>query len=400
MSRELYVVADESPVPQEPRRFTADEEAGLTMIEARGGSSRQTKAQAPAVEWTRLDVRDALAAEPKPTDWLYRGVLAVGESGVVTAPPGLAKTYILMGLTVHGAIGRPGLGVYEVPHPLKCLWIDEEMGATMLSDRLTRMVLGDDLTPEEIELLAANLDIRPQQGIDLSDPEQFAVYDRTLREGQYDVVVMDSMIALTTGEENSANDTRKFYNRCIAPYKGPLGTAFLLAAHPPKPHREAAPDAGKHPRGSGDKLAMVDRSFWLEKQGEEITADSHVLKVILNRGKQRAGGSVDGHLIVVDGPPEKPVTVRSMGATGSAAAVQDIGKLNACQHEILARLRSAPDLTLYQADLIRHLESLGFDRRRHYYPALNALLSQKFVRTLKTPGKSGKSIQLVDLCDD
>lgn len=354
-----------------------------------------------AFEWHRLDVRDAIGATPKPIPWRIGGICAKGEEVVLTASGGLGKTYFLMQIAIDAALGRPALGVYPIAAAMRVLWIDEEMGEAMLSDRLTRMALGGGLDDTEIATLAQNLDIRPQQGLSLGDPETFAVYDRTLREGNYGLVVIDSLVALSTGEENKGKDARGFYQQCIAPYKGALGTTFLTAAHPAKPSKDSAPGAQRVPRGSGDWFNQADRTFWLEKQSEEIGEGVHLLKVILHRDKQRTAGSIDGHLIVIDGPAEKPVSVRSMGETGSPAAVDAIGKVNACQHEILSRLRAAPDLRIYQPDLIRDLEALGYDKKNHYYPAVNSLESQRFVKinTIAGTGKTGKWVELMDSDD-
>jgi hypothetical protein len=353
-------------------------------------------------DWKRLDVLTAVTAEPKPKEWHVRGVVGKGEAVTLVSQGGDGKTYMLAQIALDAALGRPALGMYDVPHPLKVLWIDEEMGESMLTDRLQRMARGNHLEHADLELLAANLDIRPQQGLLLADPNCAAEYDRTLREGRYHLVIADSLVALDTGDEKDGNAARAFYRQFIAPYKGSLGTSFLIAAHPPKPSRESHPDAQKTVRGSVDKRNSMDRTFWLERQSEVITDDSHVLTVVLRRDKQREAGSVDSHLIVIDGPKEKPLSVRSLGATGSPAAVESIGKVNACQHEILSRLRSAPDLKVYQADLVREIEAASFDKRRHYYPAMTALEAQRFVRVLdpiEGSGKSGKWIQLREDAD-
>lgn len=354
--------------------------------------------------WKRLDVLEAITAEPKPTDWIVPGLVAKGEAVTTNAQGGLGKTYLYLQTVIDAALGRPVLGLYPVKRPMKILWVDEEMGIEMLSNRLSRLSRGNHLTPEEMSTLAVNLDLRPQQGLSLGDKDCAAIYDKTLREGGFDLVVLDSLVALSSGKEADGRDARDFYNQSIAPYKGALGTSFLIAAHPPKQAKEAHPDAQKMTRGSIDWRNQMDRTFWIEKHSEEITEESHVLTVLLHADKQRQAGSVNGHLIVIDGPADKPVTVRSLGATGSTAAVQSIGKVNSCQHEILSRLRATSTRKLYQPHLIKTLEALGYDRTQHYYVAVNALESQGYVKVLDpikgAPEGTGKWLQLIATDDE
>jgi hypothetical protein len=354
--------------------------------------------------WERLDISEAISATPRPLDWIATGLCAKGEAVVLTAGTGLGKTYLTLQLAIDGAVGRPALGLYPVPRPLKVLWIDEEMGREMLSDRLTRQVAASHLDERELDLLRANLDIRHQQGLSLGDKEQFAIYDKTLREGGYDLNVMDSMVALTTGQENNADDVRAFYNRCIAPYKGKLGTAFWILAHPPKPHRDAPPGAQHHPRGSGDKINSIDRSFYLEFDSETITEDSFVLKVVLNRKKMRQGGSVTGQVIVIDGPEAQPVHVRSLGSLGGEKATKDLGKINTCVQDIVVKLRGAPDRKVYQPQLKKEMEDLGYDLRNHFYPARDHLVNQRLVEILDpikgAPEGTGQWLKLTSKADE
>lgn len=354
--------------------------------------------------WASLDVREALGSAPKPLNWIAKGICARGEAVVLTAATGLGKTYITLQIAIDIAVGRPVLGMYEVPGPRRVLWIDEEMGAEMLSDRLTRQSRGCALDSCELELLAANLDIRYQQGLSLGDERQFAVYDRTLREGRYDLVVMDSMVALTTGKENDADDVRKFYNRCIAPYKGGLRTAFWILAHPPKPHKDASADSQKVPRGSGDKINSVDRSFYLERDSEVTNDESFVSKVVLHRGKMRQGGSVTDHVIVIDGPEAQPVRVHSLGAVGGEKATRLVARTEECAQRILEMLGEAPGQRAYQPHLNKKLGALGYDKRNYITPARDLLVMRGAIAILppvpRAPEGSGYWLQLLAKADD
>jgi len=354
------------------------------------------KPEGDAFVWGQLDLRTAIGSKPKPLAWLAKGIVAKGEAVVLTGSTGLGKTYITLQIVLDMCVGREVLGIYECKRPMKCLWIDEEMGIEMLSDRLTRQTVGAGFGPSEMNLLFANLDVRYQQGINLADPDQHAAYDKVLRDGQFDLVVMDSMVAIYTGEENSGEQQRAFYSRYIAPYKGALGTAFWILAHPPKPAMHAPAGAQHDPRGSGDKINAIDRSFYLEPESETMTDGQHTVKVILNRKKQRQGGSVTGQLIVIDGTEAQPIRVLSLGGMGGERAAMEISKVNACAQDMLVKLRGAPERKMYQPTLKAEIMALGcYDYRNNYQVARNMLVDQRIIRVLSAEKGRGQYLEMV-----
>jgi hypothetical protein len=365
--------------------LTDDQHAGLAML----GSVARSKPRLSAFTWNRLDVRAAMTAEIKPIPWLIEGLCARGNAVNLTADTGLGKTYFSLQMAIDAAAGRPVCGLYEVPRPLKILWVDEEMGLEMLNDRIRRQVEGSVMENHETDLLYDNLDIRYQQGLSLGDEEQLAIYDSTVREGRYDLVFVDSMVALTTGSENSADDSRAFYRRCIAPYKGELGTAFWTLAHPPKPSKEAPPDARHRPRGSGDKTAQVDRSFYLEKESEVEAPGVYTLRVSIFRDKKRQLGSIDAHVIAIDGPESKPVRVYSEGPAAGGSAV-DYGRINACVQDMMVKMRNAPKGRYYQPKLNEELVELGYDKRNHIGPARQKLVAERLLRIAPAIASEGR----------
>jgi hypothetical protein len=374
--------------------LTDDQQSAVQILEV----MRETR-RAPGFTWQRLDVREALNSPIKPINWLIEGLCGRGECVVLTADTGLGKTYFSLQLALDAAAGRPALGLYDVPRPLKILWVDEEMGVDLLTDRLTRQTVGSRFETHEIDLLYDNLDIRYQQGLSLGDARQLAIYDETLREGRYDLVFVDSMVALSTGSENSADDARAFYRRCVAPYKGMLGTAFWTLAHPPKPHKDAPPDAKHRPRGTGDKINQVERSFYLEKESELEELGAYVLRVSIHRDKKRSLGAIDNHIIAIDGLEARPVRVHSEGA-GSNQTSKELARVNVCAQDMLVKLRAAPNQRCYQPAMIKELEDIGYDKRNHIVAARNMLSAQQILRLLPplsgAPEGNGKWLLLTD----
>lgn len=347
---------------------------------------------APPYKWLRVSVSEMLAGTIEPIPWRVEGILAEDEVCVLSGQPKDGKSYLLQQLSIDAALGRPVGGLFHVERPCRVLWIDEEMGRRKLQRRLQRMCA--DLTPDEICELDTRLDIRPQQGLSLSSAECLDALRYALDRGKHEIVIMDSLAALQIGEENSATERRRFYNRILAPLKIDFGCSILIAAHPPLPSKEAHGDAKKRPRGSGDIVAQVDRAIWIERSDEERTATSYTFRSRMGPYRSREGGDLSPAMVVIEGLEDQPIHL-SCEWIDSIAGVEQIGRVNACQLEILTILRDNPDRMMYQPRLVEAVTKSGFHRQRHYYPAIKGLHAIGHVGFAPAPpGKAGKWVEL------
>jgi hypothetical protein len=205
------------------------------------------------------------------------------------------------------------------------------------------------------------------------------------------VLVIDSLAALQTGEENSGTDRRGFYNRVLAPIKSEYECAVVVIAHPPLPDKDAPPGSTKRPRGSGDILGYCDRAFWIEKRMQEKNAWGAVLKASLEETfNSREGGGTDPLLIVLEDTSPDATSCYATGAT-SPEATETLGKAHACEWEILRALDLGGG-EAYQPALLDICIKAGFSRVT-YYSAVGNLERAKRVRTDDPrPPQSGKWI--------
>ncbi len=372
----------------------------------RGWLGIRAEAPAPTVTasaWRSADVLTLLTAEPLPIPFLADRLLARQELALLTAQPKDGKTWLVLGLAVDLALGRPALGLFATPGPLRVLLADEEMGYGKLQRRLQRLVKGAGLSDAELAVLAENMNLRPQQGMTFTTDEGIAALVAAVTEFRPDVLILDSFAAYTSGIDDTNPVRRQFYTRALAPLKQAHNLAVLMTAHPPLPAKEQHADARKRPRGGGDILAVADRALYVEKVSEEMTEHGRTVTVTLGELFSREAGGLDGLCTVTieDTAPDATAVRATSGEAGGLAAV--LGKLNACQREILHVLRQQPDGKLYQPTLTAHCEAQGFDRSKVYYPALNGLEALKRLRVLPAiagSGKSGKWVQLTEDDDD
>lgn len=96
---------------------------------------------------------------PEQTEWLVEGILAVGASGFLAAPPKHGKTWIAVALALSVASGKPFLGRFTIPGPRPVMYLALEGSRPALRARFGAVARGLGLDPDSEEL-NANLHIR------------------------------------------------------------------------------------------------------------------------------------------------------------------------------------------------------------------------------------------------
>lgn len=351
-----------------------------------------TDAGLPKRTWNETSSRDLLRGDDEPVAWLAEGLLAREELAILTAPPKSLKTWVELAIAVHAALGRPVLGRFHVEHPCRVLLGDEEMGIRKIRRRLQRLTRGLRLTDAEVDQVVENLRVFPQQGMALKSPEERRGFFDAVERFRPDLVVLDSFAGFTTGLDDDNSTRRSFYGQALAPLKEKYGAAVLLLAHPPLPGKEVHADAHKRPRGGGDILGVADRALYMEKMGEERVV--YGMKALGTLGEylvRELGGLTEPAIVTVEDVPDDGTVVTASPSTAASGAFAETGR---CQIEILHRLRSAPDGSVYQPDLIREMEDLGFSKRHVYRPAIEALEKLGQIELKQAPNQKGKLVVL------
>jgi hypothetical protein len=197
-----------------------------------------------AIDWPMFWANEAPAEQ-----WLIRPLVAVGRSTALYASAKLGKSLLALDCCAALATGRSVLGG-PVANPVSVIYIDMEMTAADLRERLVDLGYGPD---DDLSLLAYyQLPALPPLDTDLGGELVTAMALRHAAQ----VVVVDTMARAVKGKENESDTYRDFY-RCTGARLKAAGVALWRLDH-------AGKDANAGQRGSSGKADDVDVVFKLK----------------------------------------------------------------------------------------------------------------------------------------
>lgn len=268
-----------------------------------------------------LDWHQVFSSAPDEVDWLVRDVLARGRAYSLVATAKAGKSLLLLDIAASLAAGRSTLGGPPLA-PMRVLYVDLENAPQDLADRLRDMNYGPadlgNLRYLSFPSLPA-LD-SPIGGLELYDVAEH--HDAQL-------VVIDTVSRVVSGEENSADTYRALYRHALAPLKA-QGRTVVRLDHLGK-------DATAGARGSSAKNDDVD-CVWILLAKSETS-------ITLRRERQRSNHHpefielrrlTDPLRHVAHQPMENPVIARLIGQLDELGVPADTGWKAAANH-----LRSA-----------------------------------------------------------
>jgi hypothetical protein len=189
------------------------------------------------IDWGEFWAQDHKAAE-----WLAEPVLAQGRSTALFAPGGTGKSLLALYMAACIATGRKLFG--RPVEARNVLYLDYEMTADDLAERLEQMGFGDDCDLSRLHY--ALLPSLP--GLD--EPEGGRAVVRMAEMVEAELVVIDTFGRAVHGDENDADTVRSWY-RWTGLHLKHDGRAFLRVDH-------AGKDTTKGQRGTSAKNDDVD----------------------------------------------------------------------------------------------------------------------------------------------
>ena len=198
-----------------------------------------------------------LSKPAPPTDWLVQNLIAKHDVTMFVGEPQVGKSWLTMALGVAVADNGDEFLGRKVNHHGRVLYIDEENPEDIVRQRLTR--LGLDLEAAE------NLRYIHQQSIRLDKfPER--IIDEAA-DFQPDLIVVDSLTRVHSGDENNAGFIAGLFNDGISPLVRETGAALVILHHVNKSDGNSA--FGRV-RGSSDIVGAIDAGFDIQKVGHHI----------------------------------------------------------------------------------------------------------------------------------
>jgi len=153
---------------------------------------------------TAISVRDFLALTLPPRKVLLSPWLPSQGLCMVYGYRGLGKTYFLLGVAIALSSGGNFLK-WTAPEPKRVLYLDGEMPATTMQERLANVIRGSEHEPLDDHLHIITPDLQPSGMPDLSTIEGQSIVQPFAESA--DVVILDNISTLCrTGAENKGED--------------------------------------------------------------------------------------------------------------------------------------------------------------------------------------------------
>jgi putative DNA primase/helicase len=151
-----------------------------------------------------VSAADLLAMDIKPREMALAPIMPLPGLSMLYAPRGMGKTFVAMSIACGIAAGGTALR-WTATAPRRVLYIDGEMPAGQLQERLALILRGSDRQPEPGHLQFLASDLMPDGMPSITRSEVQEAIDEAAT--QSDVVILDNLSTLAGGlRENEADD--------------------------------------------------------------------------------------------------------------------------------------------------------------------------------------------------
>ena len=224
-----------------------------------------------------LSMGDFLSMSIPDRGYLLSPILPVQGVGILYAPRGIGKTFAALSVAVAVAAGGAVFN-WRAPEAKKVLYVDGEMPAFSMQNRLRALTKGMTVPPETVQNLnIITPDVQPCQMPDLSTVGGQAMLEPSLK--NVDLVVLDNIATLCrTGKENESHYWQIMQSWLLDLRR--RGITVLLIHH-----------AGKSgdQRGTSAREDIMDTVISLRRPKEYNMAEGARFEVHLTKARNVAG---------------------------------------------------------------------------------------------------------------
>lgn len=217
---------------------------------ARGG-------EAELINFTPFTLTDLYKENFPPARWVVQDLIPLGTIIALTGDANTYKTFLTQSMAACVASGSPFLDHFPTAKG-KALIVDEENHRMHIKDRFKELGIAE--TPDII-FLSLN-------GIKIDNPEHLEHLRELIEKEKPTLVVLDSLIRLHGGEENSASEMSVAFSamkKLVADDR-----AILFIHHHRKPQGFAKKSGSQSIRGSSDIIAAVDGHLAIDRKGSDF----------------------------------------------------------------------------------------------------------------------------------
>lgn len=243
-------------------------------------------AEADDGDVTTPTLREFLAAEDEPYDWVIPGLLERGDRLILTGSEGLGKSHLLRQIAVCTAAGvHPFDGRLFAPQPV--LVVDCENGPVAVRRQLRPLAAQ---ARTAVQGAGADntlwVETRPE-GLDLTKPADEAWLVRTVSALQPAMLITGSLYRLhakNPNDEEPARAVTRVLDRC----RTAANCAVVLEAHSPHSSNSLGPRPVR-PVGSSLWLRWPEFGYGL-RPTKDYTKDNRLVDLVAWRGDREARG--------------------------------------------------------------------------------------------------------------
>lgn len=287
-----------------------------------------------------LFVEDFLTLELPPrelilTPWLPKAGLAM-----IHSAPGIGKTHLALGVCFAVASGTEFLG-WKAPKPRGVLYIDGEMPAVSLQERISRLIISNgDSSINNKMLKIVTPDVVDDPMPDLGTVQGQEEINLLLEENT-ELLIVDNLSCLVrSGKENEAEGWRPVQSWALS-LRG-RGISVLFIHHDGK---------GGSQRGSSKKLDVLDSVLHLKHSEDYIPNQGANFNIFFEKSRGFYGPEAAPFAAsLIEGPDGKSVWVTRTLEESNFDKTVSLFNEGTSQHDI------AKELNLNKSTVSRHIQ--------------------------------------------
>ena len=189
-------------------------------------SSEMTETESKVME--AIPLAKFMEGESQNIEWLVDRILPKEGVGILAAPAGYGKSWMLLDLAIEYSRGGKWLDHFQTQAG-RILYLDEESSPNLLRRRLRKL-----LAAKTIQEPVLDIHFAVGQGLRLSDKKSVSRLRVLLASLRPSLVIIDSLIRVHGAEENSATEMAQSF-AVVKGWVREFGCSFLFADHQKKP---------------------------------------------------------------------------------------------------------------------------------------------------------------------
>lgn len=211
-----------------------------------------------------VSAADFVSQNQAPHKMLVEGIWPEHAIGFISASPKSYKTYMALDLAFAVATGTMFLGRFPAPSDRQrtVLFIQEESSRSAFRDRLTAVGSRFGGVPESIRLIT-------NKSVVLEDESWVERIEAALTRYKPDLVVLDPLASLTSGDENSSQEMGRVV-RLLRGWRDRHGCAICVVHHSGKgSEKGGSKRSGEKMRGSSALHGASETALYLDRADDE-----------------------------------------------------------------------------------------------------------------------------------